>query len=180
VALIGFAIMFDLTVSAGRLSLGLGYAFKSRYTMPNLLLLAAIVSYAFARVGTAGALRQIPRRRMSIAVLVALTVFIAAQIVASTQFGLSNGAAFKQEFLAGARLTVDLDRIPNSEWGCYEVFGLFPNIYPKNDLLPLLSVAKTDHLGPFAAGPYRTYLADGPPPPIISHCLSSSPPAAAK
>ena len=173
VALIAFAILFDLTVSTGRLSLGLAYAFKSRYTMPNLLLLVAIVSFALKRLPPAHTSHSVLSRAWKTAILLAGSIFIVGQIVASTMFGVSKGATFKQEFVASARLTVNLDHIPRSEWGCYELFGTFPNVYLVSDLPPLLGLAKRDQLGPFASGPERTYLAEGAPPPIWPHCISS-------
>jgi hypothetical protein len=171
VAVIGFAILFDLSVASGRLSLGMSYAFKSEYTMPNLLLLVAIVSFAFARLGQDRASLHTPPRAVAMVALGALAVFTVVQVATSTQYGLSNSNSFKQQFVAGARLSVNLVHIPSSEWGCYEVYGVFPNIHVANTLEPLLDEARADQLGPFASGSYRTYRAEGAPPTLLPHCL---------
>ena len=171
VAVIAFAILFDLSVASGRLSLGMSYAFKSEYTMPNLLLLVAIVSFAFARLGKERPSLRTPPRAVAIVVLSALAGFTIVQVATSTQYGLKNSNGFKQQFVAGARLSVNLVHIPSSEWGCYEVYGVFPNIHVAKTLQPLLDEARADQLGPFAQGSYRTYRAEGAPPTLLPHCL---------
>ena len=45
IALIAFGLAYDWLVSVGRLSLGLDYAVKSQYTMPNVVLLVGVVTY---------------------------------------------------------------------------------------------------------------------------------------
>ena len=49
VALIVFAVLFDLSAAMGRLSYGVSYGLQARYEMPNLVLLVAVVAHGLAQ-----------------------------------------------------------------------------------------------------------------------------------
>jgi hypothetical protein len=151
IALISFGLLWDVGVATGRLSFGLAFASLDVYTMPNLLVVLGIVCYGLWWLNNLERTRPKPsaRHRIQFA-LAALTVFVLVQVATNTEYGLNGGNQQRQEFLAGARTTVMLSRIPYSQWTRYETYGnSIPNVYLAPYLRTLIPEAKADHLGPF-------------------------------
>jgi hypothetical protein len=69
-----------------------------------------------------------------------------------------------------ARLVVNLDRIPESEKGCYLFYGEFGYLLFTPDVGHFVGFAdaRTDHLTVFSPGLYRKYRALGLP--VIGKC----------
>ena len=115
VALITFGLLFDVLIAYGRLrgslvlSIGLGpVATPSRYTMPNLLIaVLAVVAYAWTRLNWRWIVPSV----------------VAGQLVFATSSGLSSASALDHRLVTGARLVVNLDKIPVAQEGCYRYIG---------------------------------------------------------
>jgi hypothetical protein len=164
VTLIVFGVLFDGSTVLGRLTLGIGAALATRYTMANLLVLLGIVAFAWAHVRPSREARaRGPRftttRRVGLALL---AIFLLAQLVTATRFGIISGRATRSERLIDARTLVNLDRIPLPERQQLITAFVYPSVA---GLDPLLQEARQDHLSVFAPGPYRFYRSKGPPTP---------------
>ena len=161
--LICFALFWDAMITVGRTGFGLSLVISiNRYVMPNLILLTAVVMYAWAnRPPWHSSSAPDPRRKWVAWVpILVLAVFVVVQVFASTQFAFSNGREVHAAFDKSARLWVNLDRVPPRERSC-EVFlvlnyGLFTLGPP--------AAAVADGLGEFRPSSYRHYRELGPPP----------------
>jgi hypothetical protein len=164
--LIGFALLFDVTIAMGRGVEGpSGAASSNRYVMANLILLTGIVMYAWAHIPP----RRLPaangtwRMRVAWFALFALAVFLVVQVTGATGFGLTNGRAVSESLTDQARLLVNLDRVPVRERTCeYEV----EFFYQAGWAASRIRTATEDHLGEFLPSSYRSYREQGPPAPF--------------
>ena len=166
VVLIAFAVLFDLYIALGRVGQGLLGAVNNtdHYTMPNIIMVVGIVIYAWAHtpslhnlygpVGLRGWLRS--------AGLVMLIAYVLAQTILTTNFGITNGIATRQERETAARVVVNLDQIPSAQRACY-FGGLLVNIID-----PWRVMAIRDHLSVFQPQAEILYRAQGPP--VFSQC----------
>lgn len=165
--LIGFSVLFDLTITAGRSGAGpAGAADSNRYVMANLILLSGIVLYGWAHIPPRRAVGGPSSRRTvwTWAALAALFLLVIAQVVVATGFGLTYARDVQNGMVQYARYSVNLDRYPPSERGCelgqvlFLQAGALPS-YPAK-----LHGAVVDRLGEFQSGPDRDYRRLGPPP----------------
>ncbi len=119
--LVAFALMFDLILALSRLGEGLLGAGLNRYTMPNLILVVGIVTYAWAHLPRwpDGLRRATTVDHLRTAGWVVLVGFLLVQCVVATQFGISNGGTTKATSVTVARVVVNLDEIPRAERECY-------------------------------------------------------------
>jgi hypothetical protein len=142
-ALILFAFLFDLSSSAGRVSLGQAEALAPRYTMGNLLLVVAIALFILSRVRESALFKV----SLATAVGVLVLVLLAGQIAESTDFGLRQAVITQRSRQVGATTLEHLSSLPKAE-----AKGLVSqNVYFSLAALePLLKLAKEDHLGVFA------------------------------
>jgi hypothetical protein len=165
-SLILFAVLFDLSIALGRLSLGMGAALSSRYTMANLLLAAGIVLYASDCIAKLWSTRRpaggrLPSRKvwLSLATAVLLAV-LAIQVVASTRFGISNSSASRSSRIVAARIVVNYSSLPVDQREplvTTYVYPLFP-VWGE-----VLRFAEQDRLAELAPGPRHHYQKLGPP-----------------
>ena len=163
VALILFGILFDGSIVFGRISGGIGAALSTRYTMPNLLLLLGVVTYAWTHVRLDRRRREHRCRFAAVGQVsfALLAVFLVIQSVTATRYGLASGATDRQDRITGARTLVNLDRIPGTQ--AQQLISSY--VYPTAaDLAPFLREAEADHLSVFAPAPFRFYRSEGPPP----------------
>jgi hypothetical protein len=161
--LIGFSLLFDVTIALGRSGLGISNAaFSNRYVMPNLMLFTGIVMYAWAHMPP----RHLPsangawKTRMAWLALIALALFLVVQVTEATAFGLMEGRATSESLTDEARLAVNLDRVPTNEVLCEQYVEYFPQVvwsYSK------ARDASEDHLGEFLPASYRYYRTLGLP-----------------
>jgi hypothetical protein len=156
IALIAFGVLFDLFVAVGRLSNGLVAATLSRYTMPNVLVLVAVISYGYVHVRS---------EWMRAVAMVGIASFFALTVVS----GLNSARAYNHTLQTGARLIVNRGQVPTSKQGCFDLWGYFVDVglLPTPQPLSFVSEAQADHLGAFGT-PYATYRAEGLPE--ISQC----------
>jgi hypothetical protein len=147
VALIAFGLLFDALVVLGRAGFPLSVAAtQSRYTMPNLIILVAIVSYSCAHLNRVW--------------MFSVLALVAVQFALSTDSGLTSARAFDHSLTDSARFAVNFDRIPAKHLYCSAVYGyLVYNVHEPGNF-PL---ARADHLSEFSAGALRTYRAAGLP-----------------
>ena len=163
IALILFGVLFDASIVFGRISGGIGAALSTRYTMANLLLLVGVLTYAWAHLPSARALRRDLNglRAVRHAAVALLAVFLAVQFATATKNGLASARTDRQDRIIGARTIVNLDRIAPSQ--ADELISLY--VYPNAvALAPFLREAEADHLSVFAPGPFDYYRTKGPPP----------------
>jgi hypothetical protein len=152
VALITFGLLFDVFVVAGRAGLPLSVgATQSRYTMPNLIIVVAIVSYACAHL----------HRVWMFSVL----ALVAVQFVLTTDSGLASARALDGNLTESARLAVNFNRVPAKESLCYAVAAQYDFGIPDPGYF---AIARTDHLSEFSSGSILEYRAAGLP--SISFC----------
>lgn len=156
-ALIVFAICFDVSLALGRLVLGVPEALASRYTLVNLMLLVGIAVHVFN-------LEQRSRKGITAAGGAALSVLVGmsllAQIAIADHYGWTSGSQDAQARHVTARIEANLTRIPASQRTA--LFDQY--VYPRlTGIRVLYREARTDHLGVFYPPVYRTYRRLGPP-----------------
>jgi len=172
--LIIFGLLFDLLITTGRIGEGLPLALSSRFTMPNLILLVGIVTYACDH------LWAFRFRRVGLGLLGGLLV---AQCVMATQFGLASARVTHQRHETDARVVVNLNRIPVAQRGCDLAVDVFP---PRPPTVAIFYIgmwrAELAHesLSVFQRSTRRLYRSEGPPtekeiieaaegPPCVTH-----------
>ena len=162
VALIAFGFLDDVLIATGRAQFLTNLAPSSVYTMPNLLILVGIASYAWARFPLAAG-GSTTRRRALVATGVLLLV---VQVVLATHSGVQGARYFDRHQATGARLVVNLDRIPAGSKGCYDFYGEFVYLIfaPSVGTYPAFGEARQDALSVFSPNLYRQYRAEGLPP----------------
>ncbi len=169
--MIGLALLFDLITAVGRVREGLQGAVdpgNSRYTMPNVILLVAIVIFAWAHA---------PKVHLAQGVRLvgfgALMTFIVLQSVVGTTEGISQGRAWHELWESRARAVVNLARIPSSERACYLEHAVYPNVRTAR---AWYRPAKRSQLSVFQPAVARHYRALGPPhiPACDVHSRSAS------
>jgi hypothetical protein len=172
VALVVFALLFDLTIVIGRGLAALPFASQRRFTMPNIVLVAGLVVFAWSHVP-----RFIPtpdRRRRARRMLRPSTIawgvlalFVVMQAVFTTASGIDEGRTWHSAQVTQARFLVNRDRLSDPEAGCYlRVF--VTNGVGAGPLLeawwnPLIDLAAADRLHVFEKPTYERYRRRGPP-----------------
>jgi hypothetical protein len=158
-----FSLLWDAMITLGRAGYGVTFIVGvNRYVMPNLILLTAIVMYAWThipplRLPSAGNVRLTYLPWLT---LFFLALFVVIQVSDSTSFGLSNGRDAYDLFTTDARLWVNLDRVPAQDRSCEINLVLDTNLFTGG---PPWEPAK-DHLGEFGPSSYHHYRELGPPP----------------
>jgi hypothetical protein len=172
VALILFGLLFDLVVAVGRVQFLTISAPQSSYTMPNLLILTAIVTYAWSNIRLE---LHGPHRLRSQLLAVVTAVVLVVQLGLTTSSGIANARSFDQYLRTGARLVVNLDDIPSGEKGCYALYGVFAYLifYPGAFHYVGFTDAQKDHLSVFSPSLLDRYRAEGLPD--ISRCRDPRP-----
>jgi hypothetical protein len=168
--MIVFALLFDLTVALGRAGQRLVAGQQGRYTMPNLILVAALVAYAWAHPPRLRAARSGDRRAIAItAACAALGLFVVAQGVYGTQYGIRQARVLRSHQVRDARTVINLDRVPYRLRGCYINLYVWNGAFDASKALVLIGLplysARHDRLMMFDPKVYRRYRAQGPPPP---------------
>jgi hypothetical protein len=148
VALITFGLVFDVFIAVGRAGLPLSVsATQGRYTMPNLIILVAIVSYACAHLNRAW--------------MFSVLALVAVQFALTTDSGLASASALDRNLTDSARLAVNFDRVPAKESFCYAILAEFAYQDPEPGYF---AIARTDHLSEFSSSRIQKYRAAGLPP----------------
>ena len=165
--MIMFALLFDLTIALGRAGERLALQ-HSYYSMPNVLLLAGLVTFAWAHPPRRRATHD--RRYYSTVVAFAgLGLAICALSVCSAQYGVRQARVLRAYQVLDARTVVNLDRIPPAQRGCYVSRNVWNSTYGPvlslAHLRPPLRAAKRNHLMVFESRAFRKYRAAGPPAP---------------
>jgi hypothetical protein len=161
VALIVFGLLFDVLIDIGRVQFLTLFAPSSTYTMPNLLILLAILTYGWGRIDISRL-----RARSVHALIVTLTLlFLVAQLSVSTNSGIANARRWDQHLGISARLVVNMSKIPPSEKGCYDIYGLLGYVIFSPAVVGWIGFAEDqeDHLNVFSAGQLQKYRKQGLP-----------------
>ncbi len=161
-ALILFGFLFDLAITFGRVSLGVGQALSSRYTMANLLLLLGIAVY-FVRLDLGSDHQHSANgwaRRTQTGVAIALALLLIVQIGASAKDGIESARTLKAQRIEGARVAVNLAKMPAQQRSPYVKAYVYRSL---TIVEPLINEADEDQLGEFAPGLREHYLEAGPP-----------------
>ena len=151
--LIVFGLLFDLTIAPARFGVGLQSSVSleySRYTMPNVLLIVAIVIYGWAHVP-----KWHNSSRIRFVGFGTLAALLLVQSVFGNVQGISNGRNWYMFNVSLGRIIVNLDQVPIRERPCYQYVGEsgFANLY--------YQIAMRDHLGIFEPGTDHLYRAKG-------------------
>jgi hypothetical protein len=163
--LLVFSLLFDLTILAGRSGTGpAGVVANNRYVMPNLILVTGIVVYAIARVPTtrAAAVEGLRRTRVRYLAFFVLAIFLVAQAVVATGYGLTNGRAFNVSDVNTARLMVSINPglLSNKSLNCR--FTVIYFLKWSGPTAARLADANEDQLGEFRPPTYRSLRELGP------------------
>ncbi len=165
-----YALLFDLTLALGRSGQRNVAGQQGRYTMPNLILVAGILVYACGHRPCLRAARKGDRKAIAIAVAFGLLgVFVVAQGVYSTQYGIRQARVLRAHQVRDAQTIINLDRVPRRLRGCYVNAYVWNGAYDARKALTLIGlpvyIARRDRLMIFDPGTYRRYRALGVPPP---------------
>ena len=165
VCLILFALLFDPPIASIRLLFGVVPTLAPRYTMANLMIPIAIVSYALSRVATLAEVRggAAPWPHVTVARKLgigALVCFVLIQVIVSTRSGIARASESRASMIIGSRLVVN-DNLAPADRRCY-AFAVEEYAGEVGDPLALAQ-AREDQLGPFSRGLYHLYRAGGPP-----------------
>ena len=168
VALIVFGLLFDLFVAVARVQFLTASAPSSTYTMANLLILLAILAYAWDRFEPA----RIRRSSVRVLVVSLAVVFLVAQFTVSTRAGIVNARAWDQRLSVSARLIVNIDKVPPSETECYDLYGVLAYVLFAPGVAGWYGFTedREDHLNVFSAGQLQKYRGEGLPD--ISPCTA--------
>ena len=163
--LIVFGLLYDAVIADGRFGSGLPNAVApgaGRYSMPNVIVLVAIVMFAFAHVR-----RPHFAPRLVLAGFGALMALVAFQCIVGTAEGITDGRGFHQNLETSARIVVNLDEVPLAEKACYVARAETANWFPL--VAPWYWVAERDHLTVFSStNALRRYRSEGPP--VLPEC----------
>lgn len=169
--LIGFAVIFDVTIALGRGGTGpAGAVSANRYVMPNLILLAGIVIYAWKHRPPRASLTRITAPRLAAAVL---AVFLVVQVKEATDFGRVNGGVIHSAWSTSARFFVNADRISAHDRSCLQSQVLFFQAGAQPSFAIRLEWAMEDRIGEFEPSSYRYYRRLGPPP-LLFGCTTAA------
>jgi hypothetical protein len=116
VALITFAVLFDALVLVGRLHFGYNGVTASRYSMPGLVMLLAIIVYAW---------KHVKAKQVAVVCLAA----IAVQVGVSSAYGITQAAQLRTKMLTARELAV-ADPPPQAERYCYAFAKLYSYYIP--------------------------------------------------
>lgn len=167
-SLILFAFLFDLSIAFGRVSLGVGQALSSRYTMANILLLVGIavylVSLDLSSENLHAANTSAKRTQLGMAIVLALILIV--QIGTSTKDGIERARTDKAAKVIGARVMVNLSEMPVQQRSPYVKTYVYPSL---PILEPLIRDAREDQLSAFAPGLREKYEKAGPPRALLGH-----------
>ena len=155
--LIVFGLLYDLMIAPARFGVGLIGAVStenSRYTMPSVLLVVAIVIYVWAHARTLHSSSGL--RLVGLGTLAALLL---AQTVFGTVQGLASGHTWYVDYEIRGRIVANLDRVPVSELPCYEDIGVVPGWSAL--WTPWYPLAMRDHLSVFEPDTDRVFRAEG-------------------
>ena len=77
---------------------------------------------------------------------------VAGQMVFATSSGLCSASALDHHLVTGARLVVNIDKIPVAEEGCYRFIGFLVYVYAPDlsEDTALVALARSDHLSKFS------------------------------
>lgn len=149
VILIGFGFALDAAAEIGRVKFGLpGGAFVSRYSMGSLLVVVGILTYGWAHVLARHVLAA-----------VGLGAFLVLQVIASTNYGITQSEAYRQSLVTGAQLAVNEQPLR----GCDAFLGVSDYHLPTNLSPSFVASMKADRLNLFSPGAIEHYRAEGLP-----------------
>jgi hypothetical protein len=138
--------------------------------MPNLILLAGIVIYAWKHRPPRASLTRITAPRLAAAVL---AVFLVVQVKEATDFGRVNGGVIHSAWSTSARFFVNADRISAQDRSCLQSQVLFFQAGAQPSFAIRLEWAMEDRLGEFEPSSYRYYRRLGPPP-LLFGCTTAA------
>ena len=159
-----FALLFDIVTALGRIGDEPQSAVSptyDHYTMPNIILVVAIVIFVWAhapKLHIAAGLRFVA--------FGTLTALLLIQCIDGTLDGISQSRRFHAAMEIHARIMVNLDRVPKSEKTCYIGVIIYPGWVMDTSWYRL---ARQNHLSAFQPGPKRHYRSEGLP--FVSECI---------
>lgn len=166
--LIIYSLGTDALTTIGRAGTGAYTAMTqgdSRYTMPNVVLLVALLIFGAEHLSTSA----IRRPSLRVAALACSLTFLSGQTVLGSTAGLSNASRFRQHLVVGGRIAENVDRIPAAERDCYVNYAEYA--YWSSFVVPWFRLAKVNHLSLFQAKTAHWYRIEGPP--TLGFCNTS-------
>lgn len=147
--LVLFGFLFDASIALGRFGEGLpGTFISNRYGMGTVVLLTGVVLYGCGR------LLDSNRGRVASVGLLALAAAVVIQVIVSTSVGITAAQDTDLFVQGGARVVVNVDRMPAASRDC----ALHIFLIPAGEI----PVARAVRMGEFGA-PYQALRRQGPP-----------------
>ena len=168
-ALVAFALLFDLTITVGRV--GFGHPAMQQYVMPQLILLTGILVYACGQARS-----EVRTNRPLLAWgYAALAIALLAQAATATTYGFDAGRGFQRGAVLSGRIVANANEIPKSELACDESEVLEARLVPPKTVLavmgPYIAAAEASELSVFDPPTYEHFRQEGAPPAAV--CPSS-------
>ena len=171
VALILSGVLWDISIAVSRVGLGQATAVGSHYTTPQILVLSGVLMFGLVQlsheVNGGCAIPKLESSRLRLLGLVMLGLVVVALAVISTGVGIDNARLDRLNAVMGARIVVNLDRIPTTARSCYLDAGIDDGIPVSQKQLTIsmeeITELREDHLSVFAPTVYSHYRAEGPP-----------------
>jgi len=167
-AIVLFALLFDLTLMITRGGGRVVLAAQSRFTMPNIMLVAAFVLFAWAHPPRwTGEGDRTRRDYVQIAAAAALGLFVLLLAVFTTRTGIEEGRSWHRIQVTEARVLVNGRDIPRPTSHCYlTTFVTNGSRRSRSALIPVLrnvAAARRRKLYVFQKDRLETYRKLGPP-----------------
>lgn len=165
-ALMMFAVLFDLTVAAGRVSFGmLDAVVSSRYCMANLLIMLALAIAIFVGPSVVPAHRRRSLLSLAGVATCAVALVISAQAVIATDVGLKAAKEWNRHIEDGDTVLVKLDRIAEPARSALFNAYVFPSLQVATEA-KWVAMVQRDRLGELAPGTAASYRRVPTPPPL--------------
>jgi hypothetical protein len=130
----------------------------SRFTMPNVIILAALGLYSFSKLRLWRSERGIARPvvvRSRQVLLSVVAIALVTQVVTSARFGIANGQQNHSDRIVAAIIAVDFRSMPHAEAVSLVTTYDYPYF---SQFEQLVAMARRDQLGEFAPATLRDYL----------------------
>jgi hypothetical protein len=158
-ALVIFGVLFSASIAVGTLWYGMIAAVHtSRFTMPNVIILAALGLYSFSKLRLWRSERGIARPvvvRSRQVLLSVVAIALVTQVVTSARFGIANGQQNHSDRIVAAIIAVDFRSMPHAEAVSLVTTYDYPYF---SQFEQLVAMARRDQLGEFAPATLRDYL----------------------
>ena len=165
--IVAFALLADMMIVSGRVSLG--SPGSAEYTLTQTILLAGLYIFAWEHSYELLAVARPVRRggwKIAISACVGLSLLVLVSVFASAQFGLDEAEAVSANQQQSGQLAVNMAEVPKDLQSCYVDLIIDQDLLALNDLgftRASIDVAEHDKLAMFGPAVIGQFRAEGPP-----------------